>query len=109
MHLLSNETAALKAEIRKSASSNLAQQVSQERVLPNGNEVPLSPDIVVLEHDEVSPQSDPQSTGEDESALSDSNTIDDNVPEYNNSHSLNYSHPTTQLTQLTPSQNSSQQ
>ena len=70
---------------------------------------PLSPDIVVIEHDQSSPNSDQPPDLNDLTTLSEANTIDDNVPNDVPHLSLNSQAPTTQLHQLGHSLDISQQ
>lgn len=96
---LSNETAELKVKVRElvGCKSDKADKMTMQAGPPH---TPLSPDIIVLEQGQFSPgllQNDQQ---HDQSASSDSNTIDDNVPSDEQRTPLNFNVPTIQLNQL---------
>ena len=103
---LTGDTIALKNEIGSNATQPTP-NVSHATTGPN--QAPLSPDIVVLEHGQFSPNPDHHTDEHDQSNLSESNTIDDNVPSDNPHLSLNSQAPTTQLHQLRHTLNNSQQ
>ena len=93
-------------ELKKITLKNMKQNLSKCQTNPVNNTVsppstpasPPAPDVVlVIEDDQESPSS---LDHHDTSALSDSNTIDDNVPDIPASESLNYHVKTTQLNQL---------
>ena len=89
---LSNECNNLKNEVRDA--------IKPKYVQPKPNHCPLSPDIVVIEHDHHSPVQEHQTSHNDDMDTSGSNTIDDNVPDDETTDSLNSQALTTQLHQL---------
>ena len=90
----------MKVEIREAFA------LAQERVNPrpvvstSPNCVPLSPEIIVLEQEQISQGNSSMEVGHDLSNCSDSNTIDDNVNDEPPADSLNCRAMTTQLHQL---------
>ena len=97
---LSNEYNNLKNEVRDANNPKY--------VNPKPIHHPLSPDIVVLEHDHLSPTQEHQTTHNDDMDTSNSNTIDDNVLDDEHADYLNSEALTTQLNQLGHTQTSSQ-
>ena len=91
---LNGDTIALKNEIRSNATQPTP---NVSRATTGPNQAPLTPDIVVLEHDQLSPNPDQHTDEHDQSNLSESNTIDDNVPSDDPHLSLNSQALTTQL------------
>ena len=95
---LSNDTTSLRGEVREAVKivvSKSAPNVSVSAATVDASRPPLSPDIIVIEHGQHSPNIEKPTAQNDESDSLD-NTIDDNVPDEPAGSSLNCNAPTTQ-------------